>query len=86
MLQTLVRGEAVFSAVTTLAELADVERVRALVFVLEVTLERVVAAERAAAVRAFLRLVYAAAGRWRHAIVDDACNKEREGVRRGVTR
>lgn len=57
MLQTLVRGERVLGAVAAMAKLAHVQRVGLLVLVLKVSLERVVAAEGAAAVGALLGLV-----------------------------
>lgn len=43
VLKTLVRRQRVLGTIRTIAELADVERVRLLVFVLEVTFEGVVA-------------------------------------------
>lgn len=66
MLQALVRGEAVLGAIASVAELAHVERVRLLVLVLEVALQRVVAGEGAMAVRTLLRFVDAATGRRWH--------------------
>jgi hypothetical protein len=74
-----VRRQAVLCAVSSLTELADVERVRPLVLVLKVPLQRVVTAEGAAAVRAFLRFVDASAGRGRHAVVNHACGDEKLG-------
>lgn len=67
MLQTLVRGQRVLCAISTVTELAHVQRIRLLVLVLEVALQRVVAGERAPTVRTLLRLVDASAGRGRHA-------------------
>lgn len=58
------RGQAVFGPVPPPAELAHVQRVGPLVLVLEVSLQRVVAAERPSAVRTVLWLVDAAVG-WR---------------------
>lgn len=66
VLQTLVRRQAVLRAVASVAELAHIQRVRLLVLVLEVTLQRVVTGEGAMAVRTFLRLVDASTGGWRH--------------------
>lgn len=60
------RREAVLGAVPPVAELAHVERVRLLVLVLEVTLQRVVAREGAMAVGTLLWLVDTPAGRRRH--------------------
>lgn len=67
VLQALVRGERVFRPVPPMAELAHVQRVRLLVLVLEVALERVVAGEGAPTVRTLLGLVNAAARRRWHA-------------------
>lgn len=67
MLQALVRRQRVLGAVAPMAELAHVQRVRLLVLVLEVALQRVVAREGAPTVRALLRLVDAAARGRRHA-------------------
>lgn len=65
VLQALVRRQRVLGAVPPVAELAHVQRVRLLVLVLEVPLQRVVAREGAPAVGALLRLVDAPArGRW----------------------
>jgi len=65
MLQALVRGQRVLGAIPPVAKLAHIQRVRLLVLVLEVPLQRVVAREGPPAVGALLRLVYAAAGgRW----------------------
>lgn len=50
-----------------MAEFAHVQRVRLLVLVLEMALQRVVTREGASTVRTLLRLVDATAGRWRHA-------------------
>lgn len=66
VLETLVRGEAVLGAVATVAELAHVQRIRLLVFVLEVALQRVVAGEGAMAIGTFLWLVYSPASWRRH--------------------
>lgn len=66
MLQALVRRQAVLCAVAPVAELAHIQCVRLFVFVLKVTLQRVVTGEGAMTVRAFLRLVNASAGGWRH--------------------
>lgn len=60
------RGERVLGAVSPVAELAHVQRVGLFVLVLEVPLERVVAAEGAATVGALLRLVDAPGGGRRH--------------------
>lgn len=64
MLQALVRGQAVLGPVPSPAELAHVQRVGPIVLVLEVSLKRVVAAERPSAVRTVLWFVDAAVG-WR---------------------
>lgn len=74
MLEALVCGQGVLGAVPTVAEFADVERVRLLVLVLEVTLQGVVAAEGATAVRALLWLVDAPRGRRWHP--HSACNSQ----------
>jgi hypothetical protein len=66
VLQALVRRERVLGAVAPVAELAHVQRVGLLVLVLEVPLERVVAAEGAPAVGALLGLVDASRRRRRH--------------------
>lgn len=67
VLQALVRRERVLGAVPPVAELAHVQRVRLLVLVLEVPLQRVVAGEGAPAVGALLRLVDPAGGGRGHA-------------------
>lgn len=72
MLQALVRGERVLGTIASMTELAHVQRVGLLVLVLEVALERVVAAEGSAAVGAFLRLVDTSGRGWRHP--HGACN------------
>lgn len=65
VLQTLVRCERVLGAVPPVAELAHVQRVRLLVLILEVPLQRVVAGEGAPAVGTLLGLVDATGrGRW----------------------
>lgn len=73
VLQALVRRQRVLGPVPAVAELADVQRVRLLVLVLEVALEGVVAAEGAPAVGALLRLVDAPRRRRRHTY-GGACN------------
>lgn len=70
VLQALVRRQRVLRTVRTIAELANVERVRLLVFVLEVAFEGVVARKRTTAVRTFLRLVYATRRGWWHLVHD----------------
>lgn len=60
------RREAVLGAVPPVAKLAHVERVRLLVLVLEVTLQRVIARECAMAVGTLLGFINATTGRWRH--------------------
>lgn len=64
MLQTFMGRQRVFGPVSTMTELAHVQRVRLLVLVLEVSLQRVVTAERPSTVRTLLGLVDAPA-RWR---------------------
>ena len=81
MLQALVRRERVLRAVPPVAELAHVERVGLLVLVLEVPLERVVAAEGAPAVGALLGLVDASRRRRRHS--HRACNSQGTDRARG---
>lgn len=85
MLQALVRSQRILGAITTMAEFAHVQRVRLFVFILEVTFERVVAAEGATAVRTLLRLVDAARGGRGHPH-DGACNSQRtDGARAPYT-
>lgn len=64
VLQTLVRGQAVLGPVPPPAEFTNVKRVGLIVLVLEVSFQRVIAAERPLAVRTVLWLVDAAVG-WR---------------------
>ena len=68
VLEALVGREGVLGAVAPVAELADVERVRLLVLVLEVALQRVVAGEGAPAVGTLLGLVYATSRGRRHPV------------------
>lgn len=77
VLEALVRGKRVLGAVPPMAELANVQRVRLLVLVLEVPLERVVTREGSPAVRALLRLVYSPGGGRRHPIRYAPCNSSR---------
>lgn len=76
VLQALVRRERVLGAVSPVAELAHVQRVRLLVLVLEVSLQRVVAGECPAAVRTLLRLVYSAGCRRRHTEGRYSCKRK----------
>lgn len=73
MLQTLVRGERVLGPVTSVTELAHVERVGLFVLVLEVSLERVVAGEGAPTIGTLLGLVDAAGCGGRHTHRRRAC-------------
>lgn len=67
MLQALVRRKRVLSAVSPMTELAYVQRVGLLVFVLEMSFKRVITRECPAAVGTLLGLVDAARCRRRHA-------------------
>lgn len=80
VLKTLVRGQTVFGAVTTVAELTHVKCVRLLMFILEVAFKGVVATEGAATVGAVLGFVYPSNhGRWHH----HPCNKKYETKNEG---
>lgn len=84
MLQTLVRGERVLSAIPSVAKLAHVQRIRLFVLVLKMSLQRVVAAEGASAVGALLGLVNAPRGGRRHPDWSGgACNSH--GTERGAS-
>lgn len=66
VLETLVRGQRILGPVASMTELTNVQGVGLLVLVLEVSLQRVVAAEGATAVGTLLGFVDATAGWGRH--------------------
>lgn len=76
MLKALVGRQRVLGAIPTVTELANVQRVRLLVFVLEMAFQRVVTREGTPAVRTLLRLVDAAAGRWWHSELAAVANAD----------
>lgn len=80
VLQALVRRQRVLGPVPPVAELAHVQRVRLLVFVLEVSLQGIVTRECPAAVGTLLGLVDPAGGGRRHAEGRDSCNTKTHPV------
>lgn len=66
MLETLVGGQRVLGAIATVTKLAHVQRVGLLVFVLEMTFQRIVAGKGSSTVRTFLWFINATAGRRWH--------------------
>lgn len=88
MLQTLMCRQRVLSAIPTVTEFADVQRVGLFVFVLEVTLQGVIAREGSTTVRTLLGLVDAAAGWWWHPELTTVVNADAAAatIRRGGRR
>lgn len=76
-------GQRVLGAIPSMTKLAHVQRVRLLVLVLEMSLQRVVARECPTAVRTLLRFVDASAGRWWHSELTAVIAANSSTVRRG---